>query len=243
MVTRIPRVLLAIAAVVAGGACHGDGQALHGCATSYSSGWTGHGLDLEHTLPEKCPVFLSTPGLIQRTGATVVDGGTAEFYESYLNVRDFSGDPVGLKYQFFGSDASGRWVAPIFAEYQAGRDALSPDKATFRLTYLPNGTPGPDATMHVTYTNAVIANVSGPGTILVGSSQTFTADVTAGQAPFTYQWYRDWELVGTGQSYTGTFDVGGQVDLRLDVIDARGEVDSGAKSVIVSSCMDGSRTC
>jgi hypothetical protein len=243
MVTRISRSLLCSAAVVFIAACDDDGQLLHGCPTSYSTDWGGHGLKLEHTLPEQCPVFLPQLGTQLETGATVVDGGIAEFQESVLNVRDFSGDIVGADYQRFRSDENGRWAIPLYVSYVAGRDDLGPDKAVFQLTSLPFGVPGPEATMRITYTDRVVTNISGPGLLPLGSSATFKANVTAGQAPFTYEWYRDWELVSTSASYTATFHEDGQVYLRLDVTDARGEADSFSRFVTVSACSDGAKVC
>lgn len=243
MDTRFRELLLVLMSAAAAGACHDDGKSVHGCPTSYSSDWAGHALNLEHVLPDECPVFLTTPGVFKETGATVVDGGIPEFMEAFLNVSDFSGDAVGNTFVIFDRDVDGRWASPIYVSYFAGQDDLAPDKAFFRLTYLPGGVPGPEATMHISYTNAVIANISGPGLLSVGSSATYTASLSAGQAPFTYAWYRDWELVSTSNSYTGDFDVEGEVYLRLDVTDARGEVDSSSKTVRVNPCTDGAKVC
>ncbi|HYR07940.1 MAG TPA: hypothetical protein VEQ60_09235 [Longimicrobium sp.] len=243
MVTRISRSLLHAAAVVFVTACDDDGKLLHGCPTSYSTDWGGHGLRLEHTLPEQCPVFLPQSGTQLETGATVVDAGIAEFRESFLNVRDFSGDIVGTGFQRFRSDESAGWITPLYVSYGAGRDDLGPDKAVFQLTYLASGVPGPEATMRITYTDRVVTSISGPSLLPLGSSATFRANVTAGQAPFTYEWYRDWELVSTSASYTGSFHEDGQVYLRLDVTDARGEADSFSRFVTVSACSDGAKVC
>lgn len=229
--------------VAALAACHDDGMAVHGCPTTYNDDWYGHGLNLEHTLPNQCPVFLTIPGTLLETGATVVDGESVQFSATYLNVRDASGDLVGTNTNRFTYDDDGRWVAPILASYFAGRDDLAPDRALFRLTYAGTGVPGPEATMHISYTDRVIANISGPGLLSLGSSATYSAKVTSGLAPFTYAWYRDWELVSTSISYTADFDVEGEVHLRLDVTDARGEVDSSSRTVTVNPCSDGAKVC
>jgi ABC-type molybdate transport system substrate-binding protein len=82
----------------------------------------------------------------------------------------------------------------------------------------------------------LLVSISGPGAVASGTTETYTASVETGEAPFTYQWYRDWELVSTSDTYTDIFDGDGSVDLRLDVIDARGEAASSGTSVWVSSC-------
>lgn len=242
MTSRILRLCLFAIGVVILGACHADSLGAHGCPVEYSTGWSGHGLDLEHTLPEKCPVFISSPGQQRQTGAIVIDGGSAEFEEAYLNVRDFSGDPVGINFAPFTYSTQGKWSTPVFADYSAGRDNFSPDKAFFRLIYK-GGSPGPDATMRITYTNTLSASISGPGTVNDGVEVTYTANVTTGQPPYTYRWYREWGLVGTGASYTDVWRGSGSVDLRLDVIDARGEADSDQRDITISTCPFGERTC
>lgn len=242
MILRVLQPFLIAASVAVLGACHLDSLGGHGCPLEYSAGWAGHGLDLEHTLPEKCPVFLVSAGQQRQTGALVIDGGTAEFQEAYLNVRDFSGDPVGLTFTPFIYSTDGRWSTPVYADFSAGRDNFSPDRAVFRLIYK-GGNPGPDATMRITYTNAVSASISGPGTVNDGAQVTYSANVTTGQPPFTYRWYRGWELVGTGASYTDVWLGSGNVDLRLDVIDARGEADSDQRDIAISPCPFGERTC
>lgn len=242
MTGRTPKLVFLTAGTAIVGACHQDSLGAHGCPVEYSAGWSGRGLDLEHTVPDKCPVFISSAGEIKETGALLIDGGTPEFEEAYLNVKDFSGDPVGLNFVRFQYSTDGRWSAPVFASYSAGRDNFSPDQARFQLTYK-GGSPGPDAMMRITYTNAVSASIGGPGTVYDGTEVTFTADVATGQAPFTYRWYRDWDLVGTGSTYTDYWGGSGNVDLRLDVIDARGEADSHQKNITVSSCPEGQREC
>lgn len=240
--TFIIRKLLFLPGLMILGACHGDSLGAHGCPVEYSAGWSGHGLDLEHTLPERCPVFILSAGQQRQTGALVIDGGTPEFEETYLNVRDFSGDPVGFSFTRFTYSTDGRWSTPLYADFAAGRDTFSPDRAFFRLVYK-GGNPGPDATMRITYTNAVSASISGPGMVNDGVQVTYSANVTTGQPPFTYRWYRGWELVGTGASYTDVWRGSGSVDLRLDVIDARGEADSDQRNIAISPCPFGERTC
>ena len=237
MITRIPQLLLAATCVVLLGACHEDGLNNHSCPLSYSTDWGGHGLKVDHTEPDGCPVYIPGPGTIKTTGATVFDGGAEEFESAFLSVKDFSGDIVGGPIRpDFRRTSDGRWAAPVYVDYRAGQDNLAPDKADVQLVYK-GVLPGPKATMTITYTNDLSTSISGPGVVASGTSETYRASVKTGEAPFTYQWYREWDLVSTSDSYTGSFDTDGIVFLRLDVIDARGMAASTHVDVWVSSCL------
>jgi hypothetical protein len=237
MITRIPQLLLAATCVVILGACHDDGLNNHSCPLSYSTDWGGHGLNVDHTEPDKCPVYIPEPGTIKTTGAIVFDGGAEEFESAFLDVKDFSGDNVGGPIRpDFQRTSEGRWAAPVYVDYKAGQDALAPDKANFQLVYK-GVLPGPKATMTITYRSDVLVSISGPGVVASGTSETYRASPDGGEAPFTYEWYRDWELVSTSDSYTDIFDGDGSVFLRLDVIDARGMAASTFLDIWVSSCL------
>lgn len=97
--------------------------------------------------------------------------------------------------------------------------------------------------MTITYTNRVQAGIGGPSLVSSGSSVTYTANVTAGTPPFQYRWYLDWDSVGTESAYTPTLTGGGEVELRLDVTDARGEAASRVKVITINECPDGGKVC
>lgn len=79
------------------------------------------------------------------------------------------------------------------------------------------------------------ASISGPSFVYANNVITWTAVVSNGTAPYTYQWYRDGAPVSTQQSYTGNTGWSDFV-LRVDVIDAVGRNAGSTKSVTVSSC-------
>lgn len=221
-------------------ACHDDGLDTHGCPLSYSAGWSSYDLRVEHQEPTKCPVWIPSAGATLQTGATIVDGSTRDFTTSRLLVVNTNGSPVSTRTAVFGYDAQYRWIAASYVNYPAGTAALGPDRAYFDLTFL-SGAPGPSAEMRVSYTDAVSATISGPSIVQPSGTYTWSANIISGQPPFQYQWYRDWELVSTGSSYTGP--AGGDTTyFRLDVIDSRGEVDSHSKRVLVNYC-GGARVC
>jgi hypothetical protein len=223
-------------------ACHDDGMGAHGCPTEYGDGWRNYGLSLEHTEPSGCPVFIGQPGVELETGATVVDGGMLRDMErTQLVVFDANGAFLNGETVYFGEDVDRRWIAPTDVRYPAGRVDLRPDIADFDL-FLRNGSRGPWAEMRISYTDALVASINGPGIVQQSGTYTWSASVATGAPPYTYRWYRNWTLAATGSSYTARAG-GDTILLRLDVRDARGEVDSYSRRVLVNQCSDGARVC
>ena len=216
-------------------ACHDDGLDSHACPIEYHGGWKLFAITGEHTEPRQCPVFITGPTVLE-TGATFVDSYDRNVNEAFLLVRNAAGQPKTQgKTVIFGTDQRGRWVAPIYEEYAAGTSFLQPDRALFDL-YADN-TLMADADMTITYSDAVQAVISGPSGIAEGETHTWTASVQQGVAPFTYRWYLDWDLISTDASIT--LNGGAQdMELRLDVTDARGEAVSASSYVTVTHCSD-----
>jgi hypothetical protein len=234
-------ILLPVVNVALLAACHDDGLGTHGCPTEYGDGWHNYGLRLSHVEPAGCPVFITQPGTRQVTGATVVDGGMLrEMERAQLVVWDANRTHVNSATAPFRENADNEWVAPMDVSYSAGRVDLRADIADYDL-FLRNGNPGPWAEMRISYTDRVVASISGPSIVVPGATHTWSASVTSGQAPFQYRWYVDWDLVGSDASYTGPAP-GDTTLIRLDVTDARGEVDSHTKRVVVDYC-DGAKVC
>lgn len=38
-----------------------DGMGAHNCPTNYGGGWLIYDLEMEHTEPRTCPIFITTP--------------------------------------------------------------------------------------------------------------------------------------------------------------------------------------
>lgn len=217
-------------------ACHDDGLRNHSCRTDFSANWYFHNLSVEHTEPAVCPVYIPAPGTPRQTGATIVDAGTREYGSAETRVRNAAGSLLDSKREPFGWDQNNRWVASPSVYYNAGALDLRPDIGRFQLYDFAGGA-GPWAEMVITYTDRVKMTLQGPGTVESGSTVTYTAEVTAGEPPFTYQWYQDWEPVGTESSYTTTLTgAGSTVELHVDVTDARGEAASKWKPVSITDC-------
>jgi hypothetical protein len=214
--------------------CHDDGLGTHNCPVSYDGPWRTTGLDLTHTDPTYCPVFIAGPGTVMRTSATLVDRGSRDFVESRLLVTNARNEPQAAIKGVFGWDEHGQWAAQPTVRYPAGTAGLAPDNALLDVYFL-NLSPGPFAHMRISYTDRLIASISGLSSIQPNANYTWHANVTHGEPPFTYRWYRDWELVSTDASYSGPAGWG-EWPLRLDVYDARGEATSRTRVIRVSEC-------
>lgn len=236
---RFMRLAVLCGATAAICACHDDGLDNHSCPIDYHGGWNLFAIVGEHTEPRQCPVFITEPTVL-RTGATFVDQFNRDVDEVYLLVRNAAGQPkTNGKTVVFGTGSGGRWVAPIYEEYAAGTTGpLRPDVALFDL--YAGTTLMADAEMHITYTDALAANISGPVYTLSGQTYTWSANVTQGVPPYSYRWYNDWELISTASSIT---DYGGDMHLRLDVIDSRGHGVSKITRVTSSDCTGSELEC
>lgn len=84
--------------------------------------------------------------------------------------------------------------------------------------------------------------IVGPPLVPSYTSQTWTANVTGGKAPFTYGWYRDGALVSTSTSYTGNTG-GNDFQLQLNVADALGGTSSDVLDVMINYCPPPQITC
>lgn len=81
---------------------------------------------------------------------------------------------------------------------------------------------------------AMIVAIQGPSVIEAGQNGTWTASVSGGQSPFTFQWLRDGVLVSTSSAYSGTRDAGTLFTLELGVIGATGGAASNQLVVTVT---------
>lgn len=230
----------ALALLLGSAACHEDGLGAHGCAVSYDGPWRTTGLELIHTEPTHCPVYIPSAGTVMRTSASLIDGGSRDFLNTRLLVTNGANEPQVKTNGVFGWDDQGRWVAQPTVRYPAGTAGLAPDNALLDV-YFQNGSPGPFAHMRIPYTDRLIASILGHASVQPHSTYTWRANVTTGQPPFTYRWYRDWDLVSTDDTYSGPAGWG-EWHLRLDVHDARGEAVSTTRWIRVAECGD-ARVC
>lgn len=236
------RTLALAGIVIAAAACDADGLGNHGCPVETFGGWRNYQLSLEHSEPRTCPYFLDAPGSPVTTGARIVDGGLSkDAFLADLRVVSSSNELRNETSGFFRDAAGGRWAAELYVSYRAGLPGLAPDVAEFDV-FQENDFHLGSARMRITYTDAVQAEISGPAMVWSGESYTWTAAVRQGVAPFTFRWYRDWELVETGPSYTEE-SLGSDMTLRLDVVDARGEADSHTITVRGNACDPGVLRC
>lgn len=84
--------------------------------------------------------------------------------------------------------------------------------------------------------------ISGPSIAAPFSQVTWSAVISRGAPPFTYQWFLNGSLVGTAQSLTLTTG-GSDFTLRVDVRDPQGVLGTSSSEITVSSCPPPQITC
>jgi|GEM_PF-6090952 len=86
------------------------------------------------------------------------------------------------------------------------------------------------------------ATINGPSNLNVSGNGTWSANVSNGDGPYNYTWYRRaksfdgstyYYQVGTGDSYSGSASGSTDFDLRVDVDDSNGRSGIGFRSIIV----------
>jgi hypothetical protein len=138
-----------------------------------------------------------------RNFTSTVTGGTSPYsYQWYLDGSAVSG-ATGTFYTYRASAAGSHTVYVKVT-----------DSASTPVTATSN-------TASVTVSGALSVTIS-PGTVTmdVGQSETFTSTVTGGSGLYTYQWYLNGTLVGTGSNYTFTPGSPGFHNIYLNVTDS-----------------------
>ncbi|HEV2735482.1 MAG TPA: S8 family serine peptidase [Longimicrobiaceae bacterium] len=87
----------------------------------------------------------------------------------------------------------------------------------------------------ITYTTPLSVYISGPTNVEPYTYGTWSASSTGGTAPYSYTWYRDGAVVGTGATYTGYVEDGG-MQLQVNATDAAGG--TATRSLWVSTVME-----
>ena len=99
---------------------------------------------------------------------------------------------------------------------------------------------GDKKTLHAGSATTILPSISTPldGQIFVeGDAITFNASAADGTAPYTYTWYEDGSIIGTGNSFDAAFGTGSHL-IALIVIDATGTNVSDRVRVEIKSCGD-----
>jgi hypothetical protein len=86
----------------------------------------------------------------------------------------------------------------------------------------------------LTYQRPLSASISGPGQVSAYDYASWTAVAANGTGPYSYAWYRDGELVGTGSTYSGYAD-GTGFTLTVNVTDSAGATATGYLFVSIAS--------
>ncbi|MEQ8523845.1 MAG: M12 family metallo-peptidase [Gracilimonas sp.] len=85
-----------------------------------------------------------------------------------------------------------------------------------------------------------VVNLSGPSSIETNQNYTYSASVTGGVTPYSYQWAKKtsstspWVNIGTGSSITYNSATAGQVSLRVTVTDNNSNTDEDLKNILIT---------
>lgn len=201
---------------------------IRGCDVVSTS---GNSFDLQYSMviPSDCPVPLTSYGELKFTGASVTDpNGVMEELE--VAVYNTNGSFVNsrlVKYRERG-DGSRSGIADVvypagtagqkrFANPAPGQPSPFYDDGVFS-----SGRSGQvlvTGDLRITYKGASVdADIIGPDVPLRNTTATWSATASGGSAPYTYEWYRNGQLVGTGASYTASTGLS-EFGMRVQVTD------------------------
>jgi len=201
---------------------------IRNCPLQASSN-TALGLQYEMVLPSNCPVPLSAYGEAKYTGANIID---PNYYMKVakVTVENTYGQVKAADLAFYEYDFNDQWSVIVETYYPAATagagNVLPPSGQS--VAYYDDGIfeSGPQfgyypawGQLRITYISASVhAAIAGPDVPLSNTSSTWSVDASGGTTPYSYNWYRNGQLVATGPSYTasvGTAEFG----LRAEVTD------------------------
>jgi hypothetical protein len=175
-------------------------------------------LDYSFQIPSNCPVPLGGVGEWKDAGAEIIDNAPFDFRFAEVYVRSSDGSPRAYGINTFSELATYAYslVATGYSAAQGcncvtfpsntADGALLPsrffDYGTFNATNF-SGSLEAWSEIEISYSkSSMILAVSGPDVPLGNATGTWNAPTSGGSEPYTYQWYRNGELVGTASSYT-----------------------------------------
>lgn len=209
--------LISASLLLTAGLCEGgdsDQLGNHNCVAEYGSDFAALEYFIEHDIGWKCPVSISQQGQRLGLSGTVVDRGFRDGGKSGLAVYDHQGILLDDDFQLFQWDVNGRWVALHYVEFPANTGG-----GADLLYYVPDAS---YAKVWLEYNQFFHTSIAGTATPEIYTRQVWTADPTGGTAPYSYRWYREWDLVGSESSYSAFIDSPADFQIRLEMIDANG---------------------
>lgn len=181
-----------------------------------------YSLDYELLIPADCPVPLADPGNEEKYAAAEIwDFNGIDMEWAKVEVHNSSGTRVISKVVPFLVYEDLVGYAQPSASYTAatGKKTFDDyDIASFHAWRVSPVAAAKGRTKLTYQQTTLSTRVSGETVPLPSTSHTWSAPVSGGYPGFTYQWYRDSTVVGTGSSYTAT--VGSEdFGLRVEVTD------------------------
>jgi hypothetical protein len=201
-------------------ACNFDNTRVHGCALrSYAAGGQ-YLLDYEVIVPRNCPVPIGARGETKAAGAHLYDYGYKDFAFGGIVMQSSDGRVLQERVVPFydemylrsdGNSAVRYHAIPhVFYPAATGSRPLSQefDLAYFVATnsWHPRGASGePFGDVLIDYEQTMMASrIVGTSIPAKHTNVTWGAQASGGYPPYTYDWYRDGQRVGSGAYYSET---------------------------------------
>jgi len=213
-------------AIAAAEACSGDTNNCERVSVAPNS----NTFDLHYDVvaPARCPVPLATPGTeIKYAGAYVrdylpqdFDEGRVVVYNSKPEIVADHRDKMLLTYFPELPITESFYDATPKVSYRAATGtAQFSDYDIAEFSGWSNGTKRATGSIKITYRQSSMSSkLTGERIPLPNSTQTWNVPTTGGSPPYTYQWYRNGNPVGTGSSYTASAGAS-DFSLRVEVTD------------------------
>jgi hypothetical protein len=191
-------------------------SSIRNCQVEAGQDAGNYGLDYSMKIPTNCPVDLLYKGELKFAGAIILDYGNLDFDFAITTVQASNGGTVGVMRDDFRDGPGGVRTAVPVAFYPAATgftgtitpgqvlNATATDHGKFQVYFGP-GIAGPFAQVAIPYRgSSLAASISGPDVPLAGSSGSWSAAPSGGVTPYSYQWYRNGDPVGTGSTYSAS---------------------------------------
>jgi hypothetical protein len=203
MIMRILRLWPAAALAFVNTAC--DQPTIRDCPVLDGSRGNPFNLEVVAKIPSNCPVPLGQVGEEKFVGADVIDHGASEARIAEVQAKNSHHVTVGSgRFPFVFNPFFGWTEASSFARYPAATGNQGGDISDRGWHFVHGDQGNPTwAVILIQYRWAnMIATVRGPDVPIEFSVGTWDAPTSGGSPPYTYEWYRDGQLVSTGSSYT-----------------------------------------
>lgn len=153
-----------------------------------------------------------------------------------VHMGGYRGDSGAPVFRVTGSTTVAAYgvVFSIDPDYTGSNQYGTYSKRTYYSPFGAIGDEFPGATM---WPLAVKVDIDGPTQINAGEEAQWSAEPTGGYAPYTYRWYKNGQLVGTGSTYSTSSPW--DFDLRVEMEDGHDWFDAHEMTIFVDGGLGG----